>query len=110
MPGYRRPTWTGVIAPAGVPRAIVDKLNAAINRAIKSQAFQEKFAVIGDEPGGGTPEEFAAMIKMDSAKWGDADQARRNHVGVIGTSWLTKTSSSKRRAASASSGSTGRRR
>jgi tripartite-type tricarboxylate transporter receptor subunit TctC len=71
VPGYLAPTWTGVIAPAGVPRPIVDKLNAAINKALKSQAFLEKFAKIGDEPGGGTPEEFAETIKADSAKWGD---------------------------------------
>jgi tripartite-type tricarboxylate transporter receptor subunit TctC len=69
--GYLAPTWTGVIAPAGVPRAIVDKLNAAINRALKSESFKEKFAKIGDEPGGGTPEEFAATISSDSAKWAD---------------------------------------
>ena len=71
VPGYLAPTWTGVIAPAGVPRPIVDKLNAAINKALGSEAFKEKFAKIGDEPAGGTPEEFAATIKADSAKWGD---------------------------------------
>jgi tripartite-type tricarboxylate transporter receptor subunit TctC len=71
VPGYAAATWTGVIAPAGVPRPIVDKLNAAINKALKSPAFLTKFAVTGDEPGGGTPEEFAAMIKADSAKWGE---------------------------------------
>jgi len=71
VPGYLAPTWTGVIAPAGVPRPIVDKLNAAINKALKSDAFKEKFAKIGDEPAGGTPEEFAATIKADSAKWAD---------------------------------------
>ena len=74
VPGYLAPTWTGVIAPAGVPRPIVDKLNAAINQAIKSDSFKEKFAKIGDEPGGGTPEDFAATIKADSAKWGDVIQ------------------------------------
>lgn len=71
VPGYAAPTWTGVIAPAGVPRPIVDKLNAAINKALKSEAFLEKFRKTGDEPGGGTPEEFAATIKADSAKWAD---------------------------------------
>jgi tripartite-type tricarboxylate transporter receptor subunit TctC len=74
VPGYLAPTWTGVIAPAGVPRPVVDKLNAAINQAIKSESFKEKFAKIGDEPGGGTPEEFAATIKADSAKWADVIQ------------------------------------
>ena len=71
VPGYLAPTWTGVIAPAGVPRPIVDKLNAAINKALESEAFKEKFDKIGDEPAGGTPEEFAATIKADSAKWDD---------------------------------------
>jgi tripartite-type tricarboxylate transporter receptor subunit TctC len=69
VPGYAAPTWSGVIGPAGIPRPIVEKLNAAINRAIKSPAFKERFAVIGDEPAGGTPEEFAATIAKDSAKW-----------------------------------------
>ena len=71
VPGYAAPTWTGVVAPAGVPRGIVDKLNAAINRALASPAFKEKFANTGDEPGGGSPEDFAATIKADSAKWKD---------------------------------------
>jgi len=71
VPGYLAPTWTGVVAPAGVPRPIVDKLNAAINKAILSEGFKDKFAKIGDEAGGGSPEDFAAVIKSDSAKWGD---------------------------------------
>ena len=69
--GYVAATWTGVIAPAGIPRHIVDKLNAAINKALTSEAFLEKFSKFGDEPGGGTPEEFAATIRADSAKWAD---------------------------------------
>jgi tripartite-type tricarboxylate transporter receptor subunit TctC len=71
VPGYLAVTWTGVIAPAGVPRPIVDKLNTAINKVLKSEAFKEKFAKIGDEPGGGSPEEFAETIRTDSAKWAD---------------------------------------
>jgi tripartite-type tricarboxylate transporter receptor subunit TctC len=71
VPGYAAPTWSGIIAPAGVPRPIVDKLNAAINKVVHSAAFKERFATIGDEPAGGTPEEFAATIASDSAKWGD---------------------------------------
>lgn len=74
VPGYLAPTWTGVIAPAGVRRPIVDKLNAVINKALTSDSFKEKFAKIGDEPAGGTPEDFAATIKADSAKWSDVVQ------------------------------------
>jgi tripartite-type tricarboxylate transporter receptor subunit TctC len=74
VPGYAAPTWSGVIGPAGIPRPIVDKLNAAINRAIASPAFKERFAAIGDEPAGGTPEEFAETIAKDSAKWREVVQ------------------------------------
>ena len=71
VPAYEAPTWSGVVAPAGVPRPIVDKLNAAINRAIQSPAFRERFGIIGDEPAGGTPEEFAALIRRELVKWRD---------------------------------------
>jgi tripartite-type tricarboxylate transporter receptor subunit TctC len=69
--GYEAGTWTGVIAPAGLPRPVLDRLNAAVNAAIRSPIFVERFATIGDEPAGGTPEEFAELIRRDSAKWAD---------------------------------------
>src|SRR5204862_6460948 len=71
VPGYAAPTWSGVIAPAGVPRPVIDKLNAAINKAIASQTFKDRFAMIGDEPAGGSPEEFADVIRKESAKGAD---------------------------------------
>jgi tripartite-type tricarboxylate transporter receptor subunit TctC len=71
VPGYEAGTWTGVIAPAGLPRPVLDKLNAAVNAAIRSPLFVERFASIGDEPAGGTPEDFAELIRRDSAKWAD---------------------------------------
>jgi len=70
VPGYSAPTWAGVIAPAGVPVAIVATLNAAINRAIHAAAMNQFYAAIGDEPAGG-PKEFAALIASDSRKWGE---------------------------------------
>jgi len=80
VPGYEAGTWTGVIAPAGLPRPILDKLNAAINAAIRSPLFTERFAQIGDEPAGGTPEEFAELIRKDSAKW--AEVVRRSGAKI----------------------------
>jgi tripartite-type tricarboxylate transporter receptor subunit TctC len=71
VPGYSAPTWAGVIAPKGVPRPIVDRLNAAINRALQSPAMRQFYETIGDEPAGGTPEEFAALIAADSQKWSE---------------------------------------
>jgi tripartite-type tricarboxylate transporter receptor subunit TctC len=69
--GYSAPTWAGVITPMGVPRPIVDRLNAAINRALRSEGMRQFYANVGDEPAGGTPEEFAALIAADSQKWGE---------------------------------------
>src|SRR5262249_42978822 len=66
--GYSAPTWAGVIAPKGLPPSVVEKLNVAINRAIRSQSVRQFYANVGDEPAGGTPEEFAALIAADSQK------------------------------------------
>jgi tripartite-type tricarboxylate transporter receptor subunit TctC len=71
VPGYDAPTWSGVVGPAGMPRDIVMKINAAMNRAVVSPAFLQRFGVIGDEPAGGTPEEYGALIKHELAKWAD---------------------------------------
>ena len=71
VPGYSAPGWVGVIAPAGVPRPVIDKLNAAANRAILLPAFADWNAKIGNEPGGGTPEQFGKLIASDYKKWGD---------------------------------------
>ena len=71
VPGYDASTWSGVIGPAGMARPIVDKLNSSINRAIVSPMFKARFGEIGDEPAGGTPEEFAEVIRRDSAKWAE---------------------------------------
>ena len=71
VPGYDASTWSGVIGPAGLPRPVVDKINGAINKAIASPGFKARFGEIGDEPAGGTPEEFAETIRRDSAKWAE---------------------------------------
>jgi tripartite-type tricarboxylate transporter receptor subunit TctC len=60
---------TGLIAPAGTPRDIVDKLNAATRKVIAEAAVKEKFAGLGAEATGGTPEDFAGYIKDDLGKW-----------------------------------------
>jgi tripartite-type tricarboxylate transporter receptor subunit TctC len=71
VPGYEAGVWSGVIAPAAMPRPIVEKLKGAINRVIGSQGFKEHLVPIGDEPAGGTPEAFAELIRKDSAKWAE---------------------------------------
>jgi tripartite-type tricarboxylate transporter receptor subunit TctC len=71
VPGYEATTWTGIVAPAGVPKFIVAKLNTEINTAIATPSLRDKFAAIGSEPAGGTPEQFGELIRKDSAKWGE---------------------------------------
>jgi tripartite-type tricarboxylate transporter receptor subunit TctC len=74
VPGYAAPTWSGVIAPAGTPKPIIDTLNAAANKALQSDAFKSKIAQIGDDVAGGAPDEFAALIASEYKKWGDVIQ------------------------------------
>src|SRR3954463_4535909 len=71
VPGYEVNAWSGVIAPAALPRPILDKLNKAINAAIVAPGTQQRFEQLGSEGGGGTPEEFAELIRSDSAKWAE---------------------------------------
>jgi tripartite-type tricarboxylate transporter receptor subunit TctC len=78
--GYEVNAWSGVIAPAGLPRPILDRLNKAINAAIVAPETKERFTQLGSEGGGGTPEEFAELIRRDSAKW--ADVIRRSGAKI----------------------------
>jgi tripartite-type tricarboxylate transporter receptor subunit TctC len=71
VPGYEATTWSGIIAPAGLPRPIRDRLNAAVDAAVHAPRFMQRFAAFGDEPGGGTPEAFGELIRNDSVKWGE---------------------------------------
>jgi tripartite-type tricarboxylate transporter receptor subunit TctC len=61
--------WQGLIVPKGTPKAIIDKLNAAANEALKDPQLRELMLSQGNEIGGGSPAEFAALIKSEAAKW-----------------------------------------
>jgi tripartite-type tricarboxylate transporter receptor subunit TctC len=65
-------TIFGMVAPAGVPKPIVDKLNAVINAALRSDEMRASLDKIGIEPKITTPEEFAAMIAEEAPRWGEA--------------------------------------
>jgi tripartite-type tricarboxylate transporter receptor subunit TctC len=69
--GYEVNLWSGVIAPAGLPRPILERLNRAINAAILAPETKQRFEQLGSEGGGGTPEQFAELIRRDSAKWAE---------------------------------------
>jgi tripartite-type tricarboxylate transporter receptor subunit TctC len=80
VPGYEATTWTGIVAPVGMPKPIVARLNAELNKVIASRSFKEKVAAIGSEPAGGTPEQFADFIRKEHAKW--ADVVRRSGAKI----------------------------
>jgi tripartite-type tricarboxylate transporter receptor subunit TctC len=71
LPKFEAVSWYALMAPAGTPPAVVERLNAEAARALAKPAIKEKFAVQGLEPGGGKPQELAATITAETARWGD---------------------------------------
>ena len=71
VPGYEATTWSGVVAPAGLPKAILARVNREINQAIAAPAVRDRLAAIGANPTPLTPEEFAELLRKDYRKWGD---------------------------------------
>jgi tripartite-type tricarboxylate transporter receptor subunit TctC len=69
VPGFEVTGWYGLAAPAGTPKAIVERLNAETNRALQSPEIVEQFRVQGFEPIGGTPGQMNAQIRSDTAQW-----------------------------------------
>ena len=69
LPGFDVTVWFAVLAPAATPREIVNRVNAEVVKAIKTQDMRERLAQQGAEAIGNTPEDFAAVIKRDLAKW-----------------------------------------
>ena len=69
MKGFESGTWNAIAAPPKTPKAIVDKLNKAVNAALKSQDVESLFAKVNLHPEGGTPEHAAAFIKEQTKVW-----------------------------------------
>ncbi|HTK00467.1 MAG TPA: tripartite tricarboxylate transporter substrate binding protein [Bordetella sp.] len=69
LPGVVVTTWNGVIAPAGTPPAIIDKLTQALKQAVADPGIQQKLAAVGAEPMYTPPQEFAGIIRDDYARW-----------------------------------------
>ncbi|MCW5576470.1 MAG: tripartite tricarboxylate transporter substrate binding protein [Burkholderiales bacterium] len=68
-PGFEMTSWYGILLPARTPQAIVGKLNAAVNEALKAKDATDALRRQGLDATGGTPAEFAAHIKSELAKW-----------------------------------------
>jgi tripartite-type tricarboxylate transporter receptor subunit TctC len=71
LPGYEATIWLGLMAPTGTPKPIIDKLNAAVNAAIKRPEIVKLWADQGAAPMSMTPEEFDKYLRSDIVKWAD---------------------------------------
>ncbi len=69
FPGFEVSAWNAMLAPAGTPPDIVNRLNAAIVKAVHTPEIREKLLAQGAEPVGDTPEQFGAYLKSEVAKW-----------------------------------------
>ena len=70
LPGYRAEAFQGMVAPAGVPPAIVNKIAAEVARIVRLPDVAQRFQLDGAEPVGSTPQEFAAFLKTEMQQWG----------------------------------------
>ncbi|WP_423198086.1 MULTISPECIES: Bug family tripartite tricarboxylate transporter substrate binding protein [unclassified Cupriavidus] len=80
LPGFESNTWFGIYGPKGLPADIVARLNSEFNKAIQSQDVKDRLAKLGAEPVGGTPAQFATMVRQDAARWGKLIKDR--HITV----------------------------
>ena len=69
IPGFESVTWFGVYGPKGLPAELVQRVNTALNQALQEADVKDRLARLGIEPVGGTPQQFAAMLEKDRAKW-----------------------------------------
>ena len=77
LPGFEGYLWMGLVAPAGTPRMVLDRLAAASNSALRSPELLERFDKEGIEPVGGTPEEFRALVAREIAQWRELAKATK---------------------------------
>jgi tripartite-type tricarboxylate transporter receptor subunit TctC len=69
VPGYEMDSWLGILAPAGTPRPVIDKINGELNRALALPQVKEKLAAQGLDVLGGTPQQFAGVIRADYERY-----------------------------------------
>lgn len=72
LPGFEADFWIGLFAPAGTPRAAIDRLNAEVNKIMTEDAMKERLMVIGVDPAPGSPEQFGDILAKDIDRWSKA--------------------------------------
>ena len=83
FPGFEAVPWFGLLAPAGTPKDVLDKLHDETVKTLAIPAVRKKFEELGLEPVGNTPAEFAAIIKKGNARVGKGDQGSRHQAGEL---------------------------
>jgi tripartite-type tricarboxylate transporter receptor subunit TctC len=69
VPGFHMENWQGLVGPAGMPAATVRRINSTVNQALADPAIRAQMLGQGNEIGGGTPEQFAALVQSESERW-----------------------------------------
>lgn len=69
LAGFETLAWFGVLAPAGTPRAVVERVNAVVNQALEQPDVKARMATLGCDPAPSTPEAFAARVNGDVTRW-----------------------------------------
>jgi len=69
LPGFTNTTWYGLLAPAGTPKTVVDRINAEMRKAVKNPEFIKHLETIGLEPASSSPAEFHDMIRTELKRW-----------------------------------------
>ena len=69
VPGYEASIWNGILAPAGIPKPVLNRLNETLVQILKSPQAQERYAKVGAEIRYNSPEEFRALIRAEIEKW-----------------------------------------
>jgi tripartite-type tricarboxylate transporter receptor subunit TctC len=77
VPGFESNTWFGVFGPRGLPAEVVTRLNAEINAVLKAPDFIDRLKTLGYEAAGGTPADFARVVKADADKWAKLIRERK---------------------------------
>jgi tripartite-type tricarboxylate transporter receptor subunit TctC len=78
--GMEAGLWYGMLAPKGTPPAVIRRLNAAINEALRQPDVRERFAAASVEVVGGSPKDFGAYIVAEIKRWGEVARAANIHI------------------------------
>ena len=81
LPGYEISVWWGLMAPAGTPQPIIERLNEVVDAALATPEFKQRLAEMGAQVDGGSPAQFGAFLEEEIKRWGEAVRLSGAHVG-----------------------------